>query len=147
MKSSINPALQAICSRLVKQDNAHIAAGIVDLDTAMVLAAYHEVEYFSDAYVETVMEASVNMFRGPVMEEIDELVSAQRNLPFSRNMEEVYFRTPHTHHFLCIPENTCCLLILVTSIHAGREMGWQLAHKALPEIAPHCPPPLTDREL
>jgi len=147
MKPLINPALQDICCQLVKQEATHIAAGVVDLDTAMVLAAYHEVDYFNDAFVETVMEASVHMFRGPVMEEIDELVSAQRNLPFSRHIEEMYFRTPHTHHFLCIPENTSCLLILVTSIHAKRDTAWQTAHKIMPELAPLCPSPLTDREL
>ncbi len=140
-------ALQDICCRLVQQKDSHIAAGVVDLDTAIALATYHEVDYFNDAYVETVMEACVNMFRGPVMEEIDELVSAQRDMPFSRNMKELYFRTPHTHHFLCCPEKTSCVLILVTSIHGERDTAWQMAHDALIKIAPHCPPPLASQEI
>ncbi len=139
MRAEVNSRLQDICRQLVQNHQAHIAAGVINLDTATMLAAFHEVAYFTEAYVETVMEASANMFRGPVIEEIDELVSAQQNRAFSRHMQEVYFRTPHTHHFLCLIPETPAALILVSSIQAPRDTAWQLAHAILAELRPHCP--------
>ncbi|MDQ6987759.1 MAG: hypothetical protein Q9M25_08150 [Mariprofundaceae bacterium] len=135
----VNSSLQDICRQLVQNHDAPIAAGVIDLDTATVLAAFHEVAYFTEAYVETLMEASANMFRGPVIEEIDELISAQKNRPFARHMQEVYFRTPHTHHFLCLIPETPAALILVSSIHAPRDTAWQLAQATLAKLRPHCP--------
>jgi len=131
--------LQKICHGLVHKQAGHIAAGIIDLDTGAMLAAYHEVTYFTDAYVETVMAATATMFRGPVISRIDELVSAQQDKPFGRHLEEIYFRTPGTHHFLCTVPGTPAALIFVTAISIARDKGWKIATDTLSLIAPHCP--------
>lgn len=136
--SGINP-LQKICVDLVHEQPEHLATGILDMDTGMTLAAYHEVKYFSDVYVEMLMDASVKMFRGPMISRIDDLISAQHGKPFERHLEEMYFRTPGTRHFLHTVPKTHSVLIFVTAIRMSREKGWRTATAALPRIAPHCP--------
>jgi len=135
--------LQAICRTLLKQNPGHIAVGLIDLDTATILIAIHDVEYFSEPYVETVMAATARMFRGPTIARIDELISLQQNRAFERHIEEIYFRTPRTHHFLCPVPETSCALILVTGIDCDRDTAWKLTRETLPIVVPLCPPPVT----
>ncbi|MDX8392652.1 MAG: hypothetical protein R8K53_08835 [Mariprofundaceae bacterium] len=142
MQATRNAPLHHICQKLVQGDAMYIAAGVIELDTTTILAAYHEVDFFTDAYVETVMEATANMLRGPLVEEVDELISAQKNQPFTRHLQEVYFRTPHTHHFICTVPETSSALILVAAVQAERNIVWQVANTTLASIAPHCPPPI-----
>lgn len=138
VSSGVKP-LQKICHDLVHGKPGRIAAGVVGLDTGMMLAAYHEVDYFTDAYVEMLMDASVRMFRGPVISRIDDLISAQQGKAFERHLEEIYFRTPGTHHFLCTVPETSAALIFVTTISLDRALGWKTATDTLPLIIPHCP--------
>jgi len=135
-------SLWKICHDLVHEQPGHIAAGILDLDTGMTLAAYHEVDYFTDAYVEMLMDASAKMFRGPVISRIDDLISAQQGRPFERHLEEIYFRTSRTHHFLCTIPETPAALIFVAAINMDRTLSWKTATDTLPRIAPHCPEPI-----
>jgi len=130
------------CRGLLDSDPGNIAVGIINLDTRTILTACHDVAYFSEAYVETVMAATVEMFRGQIIERIDDLISVQQSRSFERHIQEVYFRTPRTHHFLNPIPETSCALILVTGIHADRDAAWETAKTCLPGLAPHCPRPV-----
>jgi len=143
MRLANDHPIQTICRTLLKQDPGHMAVGLVDMDTATILIAMHDVEYFSEPYIETLMAAAARMFRGPTIARIDELISLQQNKAFERHIEEIYFRTRRTHHFLCPAPETSCALILVTGIDCDRDIAWKLARETLPKIAPLCPAPVS----
>ena len=135
--------LAEICRLLVSSDAHHLAAGVMNLDTETTLAVYYENDYFTPAYVETLMAASAGMFRGPDVHEVDELMSALRNHPFVHHIREITFQTPQTSHFLCIAPGTSCVLILVASRDADFRETRARVHDSLADIAAHCPPPIT----
>ena len=135
--------LTEICRRLVTSDTHHLAAGVMNLDTETTLAVYYENDYFTPPYVETLMAASAQMFRGPATHEVDELMSALRNQPFVHHIREITFQTPKTCHFLCIAPDTSCVLILVAANDADFGETRTRVHASLADIAAHCPPPIT----
>ncbi|MDQ6965707.1 MAG: hypothetical protein Q9M23_02150, partial [Mariprofundaceae bacterium] len=90
MRLANDHPLQAICRTLLRRNPGHIAVGLIDLDTTAILIAMHEVEYFSEPYIETVMAATARMFRGPTIARIDELISLQQSRAFERHIEEIY---------------------------------------------------------
>jgi len=121
MRVGKDQPLYTQCRGLLDSDSGNIAVGIINLDTRTILTACHYVAYFSEAYLETVMAATVEMFRGQMIQRIDDLISVQQGRSFERHIEEIYFRTPRTHHFLKPIPETSCALILVTGIHANRD--------------------------
>jgi len=143
MRLANDHPLQAICRTLLNQHPGHMAVGLIDLDTATTLIAMHDVEYLSEPYIETLMAAAARMFRGPTVTRIDELISLQQNKEFERHIEEIYFRTRRTHHFLCPVPDTSCALILVSSMDCDRDIAWKMTRETLPSVAPLCPAPVT----
>ncbi len=131
-------SLESICRAIVTQHH-YIAAGVVDLETSNKLASYHKVGYFTDAYIEMVSIAAAQMFYSPTITKIEELIAAQRNQPFQRHIEEIYFRTAGTHHFICKVPGKAVVLVVVTPIHADRDSGWDVTKAQLEHIAPYCP--------
>jgi len=134
--------LEALAKELASKANQTIATALIDLDTFEPLGIWHSVGYFSDAYINMVAISAAELFRGPRIIRVEELISAQRDLPFQYHIDEYYFHTKGTHHYLMIVPETAILAVLIIPAFNDRETGRNVLLDFLPTIKPHCPKPL-----
>ena len=94
------------------------------------------------AYINMVALSAAELFRGPRIIKVEELLAAQRNQPFQYHIDEYYFHTKGTHHFMMIVPETTMLAVLITPTQNNRENDRQFLLDFLPTIRPHCLAPL-----
>ncbi|HHM06510.1 MAG TPA: hypothetical protein ENJ19_12340 [Gammaproteobacteria bacterium] len=132
--------LNDICKGIVSEVDEALGAAIVDLNTGLLLAAAHNIPYFTQTYLDAVAAAAVEMFRGKGVTNVEKLLAQMRGEEHSPMMQEVQMTTEKTYHFMVtVPGKPNALAILVTSRRANLGMGWSAVRSRLPEIAPHCP--------
>jgi len=69
---------QEVCKLVLDKVDDCLAVGVVDLNTGMLMGVHHTVPYFTQAYLDAVAAAAVDMFRGKNVRRIEELISGQR---------------------------------------------------------------------
>ena len=132
--------LNDICKDMVQDVTDALGAAVVDLSSGLLLAAHHNVPYFTQSYLDAVAAAAVDMFRGKTISNVEKLLSNQRGTTVANSIKEVQMTTDHTFHFMSIvtgKEN--CLIVLITGRKANLGMGWSAIRGALPAVAPLCP--------
>jgi len=133
---SLNDALKG----LVETVDGGLACAVVDLNSGLMLGAYHNVPYFTQCYVDAVAAASVDMFRGKTISTVEKLLGAQRGVEVTKSIKEVQMTTDGTYHFMMIVEGKPdALLVLITNRSANLGMGWTAVRRANVEVAPLCP--------
>lgn len=133
---SLNDSLK----QLVDDVDGGLACAAVDLNSGLMLGAYHNVPYFTQSYVDAVAAAAVDMFRGKTISTVEKLLAAQRGTEVSKSIKEVQMTTDGTYHFMTIVEGKPdALLVLITNRSANLGMGWTSVRRANAEIAPLCP--------
>lgn len=133
-------SLEQVCSELVSGVNDALGAAVVDLSSGLLLAAHHNVPYFTQSYLDAVAAAAVDMFRGRTIGTVEQLLANQRGTPVTNSIKEVQMSTDHTYHFMSIvPGKENCLFVLITGRKANLGMGWSALRSALPNVAPLCP--------
>lgn len=133
---SLNEALK----NLVSDVDGAMACAVVDLDSGLMLAAHHDVPYFSQAYVDAVAASAVDMFRGRTITTVEKLLSAERGKEVSKSIKEVQMTTDGTYHFMTVVTGKPdALLVLITNRSANLGMGWTAVRRANSVIAPLCP--------
>lgn len=133
---SLNEALK----NLVSDVDGAMACAVVDLDSGLMLAAHHDVPYFSQAYVDAVAASAVDMFRGRTITTVEKLLSAERGKEVSKSLKEVQMTTDGTYHFMTVVTGKPdALLVLITNRSANLGMGWTAVRRANSVIAPLCP--------
>lgn len=133
---SLNDTLKS----LVETVDGGLACAVVDLNSGLMLGAYHNVPYFTQSYVDAVAAASVDMFRGKTISTVEKLLAAQRGTEVSKSIKEVQMTTDGTYHFMMIVEGKPdALLVLITNRSANLGMGWTAVRRANVEVAPLCP--------
>jgi predicted regulator of Ras-like GTPase activity (Roadblock/LC7/MglB family) len=133
---SLNDALKG----LVETVDGGLACAVVDLNSGLMLGAYHNVPYFTQSYVDAVAAASVDMFRGKTISTVEKLLGAQRGVEVTKSIKEVQMTTDGTYHFMMIVEGKPdALLVLITNRSANLGMGWTAVRRANVEVAPLCP--------
>ena len=132
--------LNSLCRDLVGDVSDALGAAVVDLSSGLLLAAHHNVPYFTQSYLDAVAAAAVDMFRGKTINTVEKLLAGQRGTEVKNSIKEVQMSTDHTYHFMSIvPGKENCLMVLITGRKANLGMGWSALRGALPEIAPMCP--------
>jgi hypothetical protein len=132
--------LNTICSELLKDTSEALGVAVVDLSSGLMMAAAHNVPYFTQSYLDAVAASAVDMFRGKTITTVEKLLSSQRGSEISKSIKEIQMTTDHTYHFMSIvPGKEDALVVLITSKRANLGMGWANLRKALPGIAPCCP--------
>jgi len=133
---SLNDTLR----KLVDDVDGALACAVVDLSSGLMLGAHHNVPYFTQAYVDAVAAAAVDMFRGKTISTVEKLLSAQRGTEVSKSIKEVQMTTDGTLHFMTIVDGKPdALLVLITNRSANLGMGWTAVRRAKAEVAPMCP--------
>lgn len=132
--------LNGVCQELVNDVSDALGAAVVDLSSGLLLAAHHNVPYFTQSYLDAVAAAAVDMFRGKTISTVEKLLANQRGTQVVNSIKEVQMSTDHTYHFMSIvPGKDDCLMVLITGRKANLGMGWSSLRTALPTVAPLCP--------
>ncbi|RMF70326.1 MAG: hypothetical protein D6743_00420, partial [Calditrichaeota bacterium] len=97
---------------LVNEVDGALAAAVVDLNTGLLLGAYHNIPYFTQSYVDAVGAAAVEMFRGKNISAVEKMLAAQRGEEVHHMIKEIQMTTDGTYHFMSIvPDKPDALLI------------------------------------
>ena len=132
--------LNGMCQNLVSDVSDALGAAVVDLSSGLLLAAHHNVPYFTQSYLDAVAAAAVDMFRGKTISTVEKMLAGQRGSEVMNSIKEVQMSTDRTYHFMSvIPGKENCLMVLITGRKANLGMGWSAMRGILPEIAPLCP--------
>ena len=132
--------LNSLCKSVVDDVTDALGAAVVDLSSGLLLAAHHNVPYFTQSYLDAVAAAAVDMFRGKTVATVEKLLSGQRGTEVSKTIKEIQMSTDQTYHFMSIvPGKEDCMMVVITGRKANLGMGWSALRSALPKVAPLCP--------
>ncbi len=133
-------SLNDTMKQLVDDMDGALACAVVDLSSGLMLGAHHNVPYFTQAYIDAVAAAAVDMFRGKTISTVEKLLTAQRGAEVTKSIKEVQMTTDGTYHFMMIVEGKPdALLVLITNRSANLGMGWSAVRRANSAVAPLCP--------
>jgi len=134
------PNLNDVCKSLVADVNDALGCAVVDLASGLLLAAHHNVPYFTQSYLDAVAAAAVDMFRGKTVSSVERLLSSQRGREVKNMIKEVQMSTEKTYHFMStVPGKPDALVVLITGRKTNLGMGWSALRSSLVEIGPMCP--------
>lgn len=133
---SLNNALK----QLVDEVDGALASAVVDLSSGLMLGVYHNVSYFTQAYVDAVAAAAVAMFRGRTISTIEKVMTAKHGVDMSRSLKEAQVTTEGTYHFMSlVTDKPDALLVMITNRSASVGKGWAALRLANSQISPLCP--------
>jgi hypothetical protein len=115
---------QDVCKQILEKVDDCLAVGVVDLNTGMLMGVHHTVPYFTQAYLDAVAAAAVEMFRGKNVRRIEELLSAQRGEPIKDSFEEVFISSAKVFHFMTVIKEKGAVVVMVTKKGSNQGMGW-----------------------
>lgn len=132
--------LEKLCETIVRDVDGGLGCAVVDLNSGLLLAAHHNVPYFTQTYVEAVGAAAVDMLRGRGITAVEELLSANRGDEVKNSVQEVQMTTKGTFHFMAlVPEKPNCLAVLITDRKANLGAGWSALRVNMEKMTPLCP--------
>lgn len=124
---SLRNTLQHISEKL----DETLACSVVDLSSGIVLETYHTVPYFTQAYIDAVGAAAVDMFRGKNLHTVEEMLAIQRGESLQFHLKEIQITSTSTYHFISIvKDKPNTLFVLVTSKDVNIGLGWACTKQA-----------------
>lgn len=128
-----------VCQSIVESVDDCLAVGVVDLGTGMMMGVHHTVPHFTQAYLDAVAAAAVELFRGKNVRRVEELLGEQRGEDITNSFEEVFVSTKKTFHFMgTIPEKGA-VVVMVTKKSTSQGMGWAALRNGLNNVAASLP--------
>jgi hypothetical protein len=115
---------QDVCRQIQEKVDDSLAVGVVDLNTGMLMGVHHTVPYFTQAYLDAVAAAAVEMFRGKNVRRVEELLSTQRGEPIKDSFEEIFISSPKVYHFMVTIKDKSAVVVMVTKKSTNQGMGW-----------------------
>jgi len=132
--------LNDVCNSITSKIDHSLAAAVIDLESGLLLGVSHDVDTFTQSFLDTLAASAADMFRGMTMRNIEEMMASLRDQAHFSAAQELHFATQQTYHFMAIvPENPHILAVLVTDKQSSFGLGWQELQKMLPVIATICP--------
>ncbi len=113
-----------VCKSVLEKIDDCVAVGVVDLNTGMLLGVHHAVPHFTQAYLDAVAAAAVEMFRGKNVRRVEELLSQQRGEPIKDSFEEIFVSSPKVYHFMVTIKDKGAVVVMVTKKTVNQGMGW-----------------------
>lgn len=113
-----------VCKQILEKVDDCVAVGVVDLNTGMLMGVHHAVPYFTQAYLDAVAAAAVEMFRGKNVRRVEELLSQQRGEPIKDSFEEIFISSPKVFHFMATIKEKGAVVVMVTKKSVNQGMGW-----------------------
>ena len=128
------------CKDVVNKVDGAVACGVVDLDTGMLLGIYNA-SNFSQALDEIVAAATMDLFRGPGVGRIEQMVREHRNVPETGEhyFQEVQLTSERNFHFAKTLRGGRAVIMLVTRKTTNVGLGWAMLKSVLPSVEPLVP--------
>jgi hypothetical protein len=123
-----------VCKTIVEKVDDCLALGVVDLNTGMLMGVHHAVPYFTQAYLDAVAAAAVEMFRGKNVRRVEELLSQQRGEQIKDSFEEIFISSPKVFHFMATIKDKGAVIVMVTKKTVNQGMGWAAVRNNLSSI-------------
>ena len=89
------------CREVVSNVEGAVAAGVVDLDTGMLLGIFNSANY-TQTLNEIVAGATMDMFRGSNVGRVEQMVRTHRGIPEdgAHYFEEVHVTSKNNYHYM-----------------------------------------------
>ncbi|MCL2467275.1 MAG: hypothetical protein FWF02_00835 [Micrococcales bacterium] len=131
--SSLDDVLESV----VRDVDGAIGCAVADMRSGALLGVAQHVEYFTQEYLEAVAAAAVQMFRGPTVRHVEDLICHSRGRPTERLVEEMQMTTRHTIHFMMVlPNIPEAVVVLITRRDTSLGMGWAATRRSVLDIEP-----------
>jgi len=132
--------LDQITQEIHKSVVGALGCAVVDLSSGLLLSVSHNVNYFTQTFVEAAAAAAVDVFKGRNIQAVESLLGNQRGQTLENSIQEIQMTTQNTYHFMSIiPDKPNSLLVLITSKDTSLGMGWASIRVNAPKIAPLVP--------
>lgn len=132
-------SVSEVCESIVGSVDDTLAVGVVDLSTGMMMGVHHTVPHFTQAYLDAVAAAAVELFRGKNVRRVEELLGQQRGEEITDSFEEVFVSTKKTFHFMSSIPGKGAVVVMVTKKSANQGMGWSALRNNVDNIAATLP--------
>jgi CheY-like chemotaxis protein len=128
------------CREVVTKTDGAVACGIVDLDSGMLLGIYNSANY-TQTMNEIVAAASMDLFRGPNVGRIEQMVRSHRGIAENGEhyFQEVHVTSTHNYHFAKTLKKGKAVIMLVTKKTTNIGMGWAQLKSVIPMVEPLVP--------
>jgi hypothetical protein len=128
------------CRNIVTAVDGAVACGVVDLETGMLLGIYNSSGY-TQTLNEIVAAATMDLFRGPNIARIQQMVRQHRGLPENGEhyFDEIHVTSKNNFHFAKTVKGGRAVVMLVTRKNTNIGMGWAQLKAQLPVIEPLVP--------
>ncbi|HVK73086.1 MAG TPA: hypothetical protein VM734_07180 [Kofleriaceae bacterium] len=129
-----------VLKSVVEKVDGAVACGVVDLDSGMLLGIHNSANY-TQALNEIVAGATMDMFRGPNISRIEQMVRAHRGQPENGEhyFDEIHITSRHNFHFAKTIKSGRYVLMLVTKKTTNMGLGWANLRQVIPSIEPLLP--------
>lgn len=128
------------CKDVVSKVEGAVACGVIDLDTGMLLGIHNGAQY-TQTLNEIVAAATMDLFRGPNVGRVEQMVRAQRGV--SENgahyFQEIHISSEHNYHFAKTIKQGKAVIMLVTKRSTNIGMGWAMLKSVIPTVEPLVP--------
>jgi hypothetical protein len=113
---------------------------VVDLDAGILLGLHHS-EGASQGLHEAVVTLAVDLFRGPNVGRIEQMVRAHRGVPENgvHYFDEVQISSKHNLHFVKALRGGRAVILLITEKSTNLGMGWLQLKSVIPSLEPLVP--------
>ncbi|MEZ5401613.1 MAG: hypothetical protein R2729_18210 [Bryobacteraceae bacterium] len=128
-----------VCKTVFDKVDDCLAVGVVDLGSGMLMGVYHNVPHFTQAYLDAVAAAAVDMFRGKTVRRVEELLASARGKEVKDSFEEIFISSPFVYHFMSIIKTKGAVVVMVTKKSTNQGMGWAALRTNLGAIANSLP--------
>jgi hypothetical protein len=128
------------CRDVVAKVDGALACGVVDLDTGMLLGIHNAAQY-TQTLNEIVAAATMDLFRGPNVGRIEQMVRVQRGVPENgaHYFQEIHISSEHNYHFAKTIRQGKAVIMLVTKKSTNIGMGWAMLKSVIPNVEPLVP--------
>ncbi|WP_394831290.1 response regulator [Pendulispora rubella] len=128
------------CKEVVAKVDGAVACGVVDLDTGMLLGIHNGAAY-TQTLNEIVAAATMDLFRGPNVGRIEQMVRAHRGLPENgaHYFQEIHITSEHNYHFAKTLKQNRAVIMLVTKKTTNIGLGWAQLKAVIPIVEPLVP--------
>ncbi len=128
------------CKEIVNTVDGAVACGVVDLDTGMLLGIYNGSDS-TQTLNELVAAATMDMFHGPNISRIEQMVRAHRGLPENGEhyFQEIQVTSTANYFFAKAIREGKAVMMLVTERTTNIGMGWAQLKAAVPNLEPLVP--------
>ncbi|HEX7604011.1 MAG TPA: hypothetical protein VF316_20480 [Polyangiaceae bacterium] len=128
------------CKDVVGKVEGAVACGVVDLDTGMLLGIHNAAQY-TQTLNEIVAAATMDLFRGPNVGRVEQMVRTQRGVPENgaHYFQEIHITSEHNYHFAKTIKQGKAVIMLVTKKSTNIGMGWAMLKSIIPAVEPLVP--------